>query len=65
MIRVSGEQTIELLRLLTKEPDFHPKPNYTYLRELFDSRGRLLDKGMLVYFKGPKSFNGEGSRVLH
>lgn len=62
IIRISGPKSLEVARSLTSIKEF--KPNYLQLCNITHD-GRLIDKAMLVYFKGPNSFTGEDVVELH
>lgn len=60
VIRVTGSQTLELLRSLLKEPDYNPAPRRASLKALRDPRdGEVIDHSLVTYFKAPHSFTGE------
>lgn len=60
VIRVTGSQTLELLRSLLKEPDYNPVPRRASLKALRDPRdGEVIDHSLVTYFKAPHSFTGE------
>jgi len=35
------------------------KPRYAHYGELYDEEGNLLDEGVLIYYKAPRSYTGE------
>lgn len=56
IIRVSGSKTLAIAeQLLGKEPE---KKIVQYL-PFFDQDGSIIDTGVSLFFKGPKSFTGE------
>ncbi|UDG81433.1 tRNA modification GTPase MnmE [Candidatus Profftia lariciata] len=56
IIRISGCQVTQVaIALLGKIP----KPRYAEYLPFKDTKGNLLDKGIALYFPGPKSFTGE------
>lgn len=60
VIRVSGDRTREALKALTGCDDFQPR--YATLKKFVDPiSNELIDKGLVLYFDGPKSFTGEDS----
>ena len=66
IIRVSGEESKQIAKKVFKSFDKSLKdfePNKMYVGEI--SCGDFTDVGMLVYFKGPKSFTGEDTIELH
>jgi len=66
IIRVSGEESKQIAKKVFKSFDKSLKdfePNKMYVGEI--SCGDFSDVGMIVYFKGPKSFTGEDTIELH
>src|ERR1700694_4794817 len=72
VIRISGPDSLNILRVLVASDSFNPQPNLLNLRSLIDpSRGETLDQALVCFFKAPHSFTGEdlveshcdGSRV--
>lgn len=56
IIRVSGDNSLNLLKTLTNETvEFEPRK--MYLKNIF--LGEITDKCLVVYFKSPFSFTGE------
>ncbi len=63
VIRLSGPDSRRILSEMTGRP---PSSARTLsLRDLRDSSGRLLDKALVVWFRGPASFTGEDVVELH
>lgn len=63
VIRLSGSATGEALRSLTGGS--LPQPRELALRNLTDPAGNYLDRGLVVFFPGPRSFTGEDCGELH
>lgn len=60
IIRLSGDRSLEIARLLVRKAAFTPDPNSVSLRQLYDPvAGQLLDQALVTYFKSPHSFTGE------
>ena len=60
VVRISGDNALEAIKLMTDIKVDKIKPRYVYFCRLKSvSDGRLLDKCLVLYFKGPNSFNGE------
>ncbi|CRL05449.1 CLUMA_CG017965, isoform A [Clunio marinus] len=58
VIRVSGENTNKALKALTNFDNF--KPRFATLKQIKDPETNILiDNGLILYFKSPKSFTGE------
>lgn len=56
VIRISGPKVLTVLEQLCNLKN--PKPNYVYFRPI-KSSDKVLDKGLILYFKSPHSFTGE------
>ena len=58
MIRISGEQALNILQQLTRsERQFMPR--LATLSSWFDQHGDTLDQGLSIYFPAPNSYTGE------
>ena len=58
VVRCSGKRVFDIYKKLTLKKN-NPRPNSAYLCSLYGSKKRLIDKGVVVAFKGPNSFTGE------
>ena len=59
IVRISGKDALEIAsKIVKKDIDFF-KPRYAHLLNLFDSENRMVDKGVVIFFKNPHSFTGE------
>ena len=56
VIRLSGPKVLDVLKTLCSLQN--PKPNYAYFRTI-RAGDKVLDKGLVLYFKAPHSFTGE------
>lgn len=66
VVRVSGPDSLAILRKLVASDSFDPEPNVLTLRSLIDpSTAELLDQALVCYFKAPHSFTGEDVVELH
>src|SRR5205814_4975569 len=66
IVRLSGPQSLGILRQLIRSQTFNPQPNMLTLHSLFDTeKGDVLDQAMICYFKSPHSFTGEDVVELH
>lgn len=64
VVRITGENALGILEKLTKKELGHERT--LVLRRLWSPiDGRLMDRGMVVYFRGPNSFTGEDVVELH
>ena len=60
VIRLSGENALELTRSLLREPGFDPEPNRVILKGIFDPETReVIDRALVTFFKSPHSYTGE------
>ena len=68
VIRMSGDESIDILSKVFKPygnkniKDF--PPNTLVYGDIY-KEGKIIDRGMAVYFKGPKSYTGEDSAEIH
>lgn len=58
VVRLSGPQSLEILRLLVAESQFEPEPNRAVLKKVLDDE-EVLDQCLITYFQAPHSFTGE------
>ncbi|KAF9082033.1 tRNA modification GTPase gtpbp3, mitochondrial [Mortierella sp. AD031] len=66
VVRVSGPQAKTVLKSMTLAKSPFPKPRQAVTRRLTcPQTNELLDKGMVVWFPGPRSFTGEDSVEFH
>ena len=66
VIRISGNESLSILRTLVASDSFDPTPNLLNLKSLYDSiTGEPLDEALVCFFKGPHSFTGEDVVELH
>jgi tRNA modification GTPase len=60
VIRLSGDDSLKIIRQLTKDKNFSPKPRFAHLRKIYDiETAEVLDHAIIIYFKSPHSFTGE------
>jgi tRNA modification GTPase len=60
VIRLSGEDSLRIVRRLVDDQTFDPKPRFAHLQKVYDLSGReVLDEVLITYFKSPQSFTGE------
>ena len=60
VIRLSGPQSVEIIRALTHDEQFTPEANRTILKRIIaGDSGEVLDYALVSYFEGPRSFTGE------
>lgn len=62
VIRISGDNALEVVRQMTDLDTVYLKPRYAYFTPIKDSVSReTLDHALVLYFKAPRSFTGEDS----
>jgi tRNA modification GTPase len=61
IVRLSGPESLAVLRALTRDEQFTPEPKHVVLKQIFvDCAESLpLDSALLSFFRGPHSFTGE------
>jgi tRNA modification GTPase len=60
VIRLSGENSLEIIRRLVRDENFNPKPRFAHLKKIYDlETAEVLDEVLITYFKSPQSFTGE------
>ena len=60
VIRLSGANSLLIVRKLTKDAEFTPKPRLAHLKKIYDlETAEILDETIVTYFKAPNSFTGE------
>lgn len=60
IIRISGSKAADIITTMTDMDKTKVKPRYAYFVRLYHAKSKeLLDKCLLLYFKGPNSFTGE------
>ncbi len=60
VIRLSGADSLSIIRKLTNDENFNPKPRFAHLKKIHDLETReVLDETLITYFKSPNSFTGE------
>jgi tRNA modification GTPase len=66
VIRMSGSDSLKLLRTMVSDESYNPTPNLLSLKNLIDpNTGETLDEALVCYFKAPRSFTGEDVVELH
>ena len=64
MVRVSGIETTQVIKLLTNKPI--PKPRVATLRKINKiNTSELIDEGLILWFPGPESYTGEDMAEFH
>ncbi|XP_038858853.1 tRNA modification GTPase GTPBP3, mitochondrial isoform X3 [Salvelinus namaycush] len=66
VVRVSGPASSMVLRNMAGLTQALPPPRTALLRRISDPQSKeLLDRGLVLWFKGPHSFTGEDSAEFH
>ena len=64
IIRVSGEDTKEVIKLLTNRAV--PEPRVATIRKINKiNTNELIDEGIILWFPGPESYTGEDMAEFH
>ncbi len=64
IIRISGPNTAEILKLLTGRSKFKPRMA-TLLKINNINNSELIDEGIIIWFPGPHSYTGEDMAEIH
>ena len=59
IIRLSGPQSLDILRGLIHDQFFTPEPRRSSLKQILKESGEILDSALVSYFAAPRSFTGE------
>lgn len=59
IIRLSGPESLSILRGLCQDPQFTPEPGKILLKQIFRESGKPLDSVLISFFASPHSFTGE------
>jgi tRNA modification GTPase len=60
VIRLSGSESLPIVRKLTHDNGFNPIPRFATLKKIFDPEtSEILDETIITYFQSPQSFTGE------
>lgn len=60
VIRLSGEASLSIVRKLTLDENFNPKPRFAHLKNIYNPEtSEVIEKSLVTYFQSPQSFTGE------
>jgi len=60
VIRLSGTDSLKIVRKIVCDEDFKPKPRFAALQKVYDLETlEVLDETIITYFQAPQSFTGE------
>ena len=64
-IRISGPQSPDILKKITKKHLGFFKPNKSRLTSIYNKNNILIDKCLIVYYRAPRSYTGENVIEFH
>ena len=59
VIRLSGPQSLDIIRALVHDASFMPEPAHVVLKDLKADDDGVMDQALVTFFKSPHSFTGE------
>jgi len=60
VIRLSGRNSLKIVRRIVFDENFNPKPRFATLQKVYDlETNEILDEAIITYFQAPQSFTGE------
>ncbi len=60
VIRLSGSDSLKIVRTLTDDEKFDPKPRFASLKKVYELDSKeIIDEVVITYFQSPQSFTGE------
>ena len=60
VIRLSGDDSLKIVRQLIRDEIFNPEPRFAHLKRIYDlETADVLDEVLITFFKAPHSFTGE------
>ncbi|MDQ3089105.1 MAG: tRNA uridine-5-carboxymethylaminomethyl(34) synthesis GTPase MnmE [Acidobacteriota bacterium] len=60
VIRLSGANSLSIVRKLVRDEKFNPQPRFAKLEKIYDlETSDITDETLITYFKAPNSFTGE------
>lgn len=60
VIRLSGGNSLSIIRKLVRDEEFKPEPRFASLKKIFHLENReVLDETLITFYKSPHSFTGE------
>ena len=63
IIRISGSNCKKIAKMLCRLSN--PKERYAHYCKIYDLESNIIDKGMVIFFKAPKSYTGENLLEIH
>ena len=65
IVRLSGPQTLEILKKVFKTPLGKIKPRYAHYGWVLNNNGEPIDEAVAIYYKAPHSYTGEDMAELN
>ena len=65
IVRLSGPESLEILRGLVNDYSYTPKPKHLSLKQIVRATGEPLDSALVCFFAAPHSFTGEAMVELN
>lgn len=60
VVRLSGPASLDIIRVLLKDPAYAPPSRKASVRNVYDpTSGQTIDRALVTWFKSPHSFTGE------
>jgi len=60
VIRLSGSDSLKIVRRIVFDENFNPKPRFATLQKVYEfETNEILDEAIITYFQAPQSFTGE------
>jgi tRNA modification GTPase len=60
IIRLSGANSLSIIRKLVNDENFNPNSRFAYLKKIYDLKtAEVIDEALITYFQSPQSFTGE------
>ncbi len=66
IVRISGPETLRIVKEIFKTPSGKIKPRYAHYGEVVNPEtGETLDEGVMIFYKAPRSYTGEDMAELN
>jgi len=66
IVRLSGPDTLKIVQKIFKSPSGKIRPRFAHYGEVVDPKsGEVIDEGVLIYYKAPRSYTGEDMAELN
>ncbi len=64
IVRLSGRGVLDIVKRFFKTTG-DIKPRYAHYGQFLNEKGEIIDEGIMIYFKGPRSYTGEDMVELY